>query len=205
MRRLAISAVVILQSLLLATSLSAAASAQPVVLRVDPDLTTTDFAVGHLGLTKQRGRFGQTRGTIVLDTDAHSGSVDFVVDAGSVDTGWSLRDAFLRSENMFDTARFPVVRFNSTQLVFNRDKLIGVVGMLTLRDVTRPVALKVRRMECGPDPTDGREGCGADVGTTIKRSEYGMTYAEALVGDEIDLSFRIKAFKVAPGGEAERP
>ncbi len=91
---------------------------------------------------------------------------------------------------MFDSAHYPVVRFHSTQLVFDREILIGVAGELTLRDVTRPVVLKIERLECGREPDSGREGCGAGVATSIKRSEFGMNYALTRVGDDIDLSFQ---------------
>ena len=61
--------------------------------------------------------------------------------------------------------------------------------------VTRPVLLKIRRLDCGRT-TDDREGCGADVVATIRRSEFGMNYALGMVGDEIDLSFQVTAFRV---------
>ena len=74
-----------------------------------------------------------------------------------------------------------------------------------MRDVTRPVALKVERLECGKEPEGGREGCGAGVATSIKRSDFGMNYALTLIGDDIDLSFQVTAFRVRPQGETERP
>ena len=189
----------------LALGFAAAAAAAPVVYRVEPEFTYAEFAVSHIGLSRQRGHFGRTNGTIVLDTEQHSGSIDFVVDATSVDTGWKVRDEFLRGENMFDAAHYPVVRFHSTQLVFDRERLIGVAGGLTLRDVTRPVALKVERLECGKNPDSGRDGCGAGVATSIKRSDFGMNYALTLVGDDIDLSFEVTAFRVGTQPETERP
>jgi polyisoprenoid-binding protein YceI len=178
-------------------ALTSSAVAAPDTYRIDTELSSTEFSVSHLGLFKQRGRFGRTEGTIVLDSKEHSGAIDLVVDATSVDTGWGVRDAWLRGENMFDVAHFPVMRFQSTQLVFNGDRLIGISGLLTLHGVTRPVALKIERIECGPESDGGREGCGAGAVSSIKRSEFGLTYALGLVGDEIDLSFQVTAFRVA--------
>jgi len=189
----------------LALGFAAAAAAAPVVYRIEPEFTYAEFAVSHIGLSRQRGHFGRTNGTIVLDPEQHSGSIDFVVDATSIDTGWNVRDEFLRGEAMFDAAHYPVVRFRSTQLVFDHERLIGVAGELTLRDVTRPVALKVERLECGKESDSGRDGCGAGVATSIRRSDFGMNYALTLVGDEIDLSFEVTAFRVRSQGEAERP
>lgn len=180
---------------LLALASGGAALAGPETYRVDPELSSTEFAVGHLGLSTQHGRFGRMEGTIAIDAEEHTGAVDFVVDATTVDTGWRARDAWLRGADMFDVARFPVIRFHSTQLVFNQDRLIGVSGLLTLRNVTRPVDLKIERLQCGRDPDGGREGCGAGAVSTIKRSDFGLTYALGLVGDDIDLSFQVTAFR----------
>jgi polyisoprenoid-binding protein YceI len=174
------------------------ATAAPEVFRIDPALTQAEFAVAHFWVTKLRGRFGRTQGTIVLDGDGRAGSIEFAVDATSVDTGWSARDDFIRGERMFDAARYPVIRFRSTQLTFDRARLIGAAGELTLRNVTRPIAVKVERLECGPEPGGGREGCGVAVVSSIKRSDFGMTFALPFVGDEIDLAFHLTAFRVAP-------
>lgn len=175
------------------------------VYRVEPELTSAEFAVSHMGLSTQRGHFGRTRGTIVLDPGAHSGQVDFVIDASSVDTGWAARDAFLRGEDMFDTAHYPVVRFRSTRLNFDSARLVGIDGELTMHNVTRPVELHVARLDCGKDPDSGREGCGAEVDAVIKRSDFGMSYALGMVGDDIGLSFQVTAFRVADDGETDKP
>ncbi|TMH03400.1 MAG: YceI family protein [Betaproteobacteria bacterium] len=67
-----------------------------------------------------------------------------------------------------------------------------------MHNVTRTVVLSVGRIDCGRTPDD-REGCGADVATTIKRSELGMSYALGLIGDEIDLFFQVTAFRISAG------
>ena len=182
-----------------------AADAALEVYRVDPELTSAQFAVRHMGLSVQRGHFGRTRGTIVLDPDAHTGRIDFVVDAASVDTGWGPRDAFLRGADMFDTAHYPVVRFRSTGLTFDSSRLVAVAGELTMHNVTRPVALHVARLDCGKDPDSGFEGCGAEVDTVIKRSDFGMKYALGIVGDDTALTFQVTAFRVPRDGESDSP
>ena len=188
-----------------ALACAADASAAPEVFQVDPELSSAEFAVSYFGFARQHGRFGRTEGTIVLDPEDHTGSVDLVVDATTIDTGWSLRDAWLRGEHMFDVARFPVVRFRATQLVFNQTRLIGVSGMLTVRDVTRPVVLKIEHMQCTPEADATHDGCGAGVASTIKRSDFGMTSALGLVGDEVALSFRVRAYRVQPQARLVQP
>ena len=174
---------------------AAVVKSAPDSYRVDTELSSTNFSVTHLGISKQRGHFGRTEGSIVIDTQEHTGTIDLTVDATSVDTGFGLRDAWLRSDNMFDVARFPVIRFQSTHLVFNQDRLIGISGLLTLHGVTRPVVLKIERIQCGVIAGSGREGCGAEASSAIKRSDFGLTYAMGLVGDDIELNFEVVAFR----------
>jgi polyisoprenoid-binding protein YceI len=183
---------------LLGLSFAAGATAAPEVFQVEPDRSSAEFAVSQFGVFMQHGRFGRTTGTIVLDPEDHTGSFDLAVDATSIDTGWSVRDDWLRGEDMFNVTRHPVVRFRSTRLVFDQSRLVGVAGLLTLRDVTRPVVLKVERLECGAEGPGAREGCGASAVSMIKRSDFGMSYALGLVGDEVSLSFQVKANRVQP-------
>ncbi len=56
--------------------------------RVATDQTTVAFAVSNFGIGCHEGRFDLTSGKIVLDPERRSGSIEFVVDVGSVDTGW---------------------------------------------------------------------------------------------------------------------
>jgi len=91
------------------------------------------------------------------------------------------------------------MRFNSTQLVFDHDQLIGITGLLTLRDVTRAVNLKIEHMQCGRDADGGREACGAGAVSTIKRSDFGLTRVSGMVSDDIDLTFEVTAFRVPDG------
>ena len=178
---------------------AAPAQAAPDVYRVEPGLTSAEFAFSHLGLAKQHGRFGRTQGTIVLDPEQHTGSIELSIDATSIDTGWSLRDDFLRGRLMFDVARYPVVRFRSTEIVFGQTRLIGVAGELTVHNVTRPIALGVERLECDRAAERQRERCGATVAASIRRSDFGMDFASWLVGDDIELSFRVTAFRESEG------
>src|SRR6476619_4458171 len=150
--------------------------------RVATDQTTVAFAVSSLGIGFCEGRFDLTSGKIVLDPDRRSGSIEFVVGVGSVDTGWELRDTFLKSDLMFDAQRYPSIRFHSTRLACEGPRLVAVDGELTLHGVTLPVRFDVTRMECGAHTGVGGEGCGASVHGRISRSAFGMPFAYPLVG-----------------------
>ena len=143
---------------------------------VDPELTSARFTVLELGFSKQEGRLGRTSGTIVLDPRQKVASIDLEIETASVDTGWSLRDAFLRSEVMFDAARFPRLHFHSTGFRYEGARLSGVDGEVTLRGVTRPVHFDVTRLECASPPGE-REGilrCGGERPHFAWRVRHGL-------------------------------
>jgi polyisoprenoid-binding protein YceI len=197
-------AVGVFAALALAASASAAEAAA-LTFRIAPEMTRVEFAVSQFGVATQRGRFERARGTIVVDAERGEGSIDFIVDAASVSTGWDLRDAFLRGELMFDAVRFPTLRFRSTHLVHESSRLVAVDGELTLRGVMRPVRFDVSRADCAAQLGAAHAGCVASVSGRISRRDFGMTFAYPLVGDEVVLEFAVTAFRVRDEGETEVP
>lgn len=173
--------------------------------RVDPDRTSAGFAVHYLGIARAQGRFGRTSGTVVLDGQQRVDSIDLVIDTGSVDMGWDLRDAFVRSEAMFDSQRFPLLRFRSTHASYDGARLVGIDGEITLRGVTRPVRLQVERVECAPRSEDGLDACTAAVTGHLSRRAFGMDFAYPLIGDDVELDLALTAIRVRAAGEAKNP
>jgi polyisoprenoid-binding protein YceI len=179
------------------TALVPAAARPGDVYRVDPERTSVAFEVMQLGLFAQNGRFGRAHGRIAYDPETETGSVDLAVDTASVDTGWDLRDRFVRSENMLDAARHPRLEFRSTAMTFAAHQLVAVEGKLTLRGVTRPVRLEVREVRCGSAAGEGDERCDAVIVGHISRRAFGIGYAYPLVGDEVLLTFAVSAERQA--------
>jgi len=165
------------------------------IYRVDPERTSVGFEVSQLGLFTQSGRFGHANGRIIFDADAESGSVDLTVDTATVNTGWELRDTFVRGEDMLDAARYPKLEFRSTSMSFAGHKLVGVDGALTLRGVTRPVRFEVRDVQCGASAGEGGERCSAEIVGRISRHDFGIDYGYPLVGDEVLLTFAVSALR----------
>jgi len=184
---------------------SAGVRAEPGTFLVDSELTRARFVVEYLGMATAHGRFGRTSGTIGVDAQQKVDGIDLAIDTESVDMGWDLRDAFVRSEVMFDVQRFPRLHFRSTHVSYEGARLVGVEGDLTLRGVTRPVRLDVARVECAIRPDDGREACGATVTGRISRRAFGMDFAYPLIGDEVELEFELTAFRARDAATAKAP
>lgn len=184
--------------------LSAIAFAAPAAAEdfvVEAAHTFPGFAVDHLGVSTQRGRFDRTTGRIVLDRDAGTGSIEIAIEAASVNTGNAALDAVLRSEEFFDVARHPTVVFRAHAI----DLVAGVprraVGELTMNGVTRSVELSIVRFGCTRLPFLVRLTCGADVVASLKRSAFGMSALQAFVGDEVRLEIQVEAVRQERAGE----
>ena len=163
--------------------------------RVDPLHTTSTFSVSHLGLSMQRGSFGKTTGTVVLDRAARTGSIDVAIDASSVTSGSPARETLLKGEDYFNVAQFPMITFKSTHLKFDGEAVVGAEGELTIRGVTRPVLLAVSDFKCAIHPSTKKPVCGAEVTANVKRSEFGMTKNQPSTGDEVRIAIAIEAIQ----------
>jgi polyisoprenoid-binding protein YceI len=163
--------------------------------RVDPLHTATTFSVSHLGLSMQRGSFGKTTGTVVLDRAAKKGSIDVAIDAASVTSGSPSRETLLKGEDYFNVAQFPNITFKSDNLKFVGDTLVGAEGELTMRGVTKPVVLSVADFRCAIHPATKRPACGAEVTASVKRSEFGMMKNQPSTGDDVSILIAIEAIQ----------
>jgi polyisoprenoid-binding protein YceI len=163
---------------LLATGLSAAAFAAPEKFVLDSTHTYPSFEVNHLGFSVTRGMFGETEGTLELDRAAKTGKLA----------------ATIKTTSLFNVAEFPTAVVKADKFTFDGDKPTKAEGTLTLLGVTKPVTLNITPMKC--DMRMGKDFvCGADVTTTIQRSEWGMKAYVPFVGDEVKIAVQVEAVK----------
>ena len=163
--------------------------------RIDPLHTATTFSVTHLGLSQQRGSFGKTTGTVVLDRAAKKGSIDVAVDASTITSGSPPRENLLKGEDYFNIAQYPMITFKSTNLKFNGDDVVGAEGELMMRGVTRPVTLAVSDFKCAIHPSTKKPVCGAEISASVKRTEFGMTKNLASTADEVRIAVAVEAIQ----------
>ena len=189
--KLSVSA--LLSSLLFLTSTQAIGAEE--VYTIDPEHTYSSFEYQHWGLSTQRGRFDKNTGSIHIDKEARTGSIDMVIDATSVSTGSAVFDRAMRSSNFFDTEKFPNITFTSDKLLFDNDKLTQVMGKLTIKDTTLPVTIEVTQFNCRFMILYLRQACGANGYTKILRSDFKVGRYVPFVSDEVTLSFNVEAIK----------
>ena len=165
---------------------------------VDPNHTFPHFKINHLGFSTMHGRFNTTSGKIMIDEANKTGTVDITIDASSVDTSHKKRDDHLRSPDFLNVNEFPEITYKSTKVTIHDDKTATVDGTLTIKGVSKPVTLDVASMNCGINPMDPTKKtfvCGFDASTSIKRSDFDVTYALPAIGDEMQLEFEVEAIR----------
>src|SRR5436190_10293276 len=112
--------------------------------QVDPQHSSAQFAVRHLGLSTVRGAFSKLSGTMVLDNqDITKSSIEVSIDVNTVDTREPDRDKDLRSERFFDVAHFPSITFKSKKVEQIAPVKLRVTGDITIRVTTNEVVIDV--------------------------------------------------------------
>jgi polyisoprenoid-binding protein YceI len=183
---------------LLALGVAAAAfgaQAQSATYAIDPNHTHAYFEIGHFGTSTNRGRFEKKEGTVQFDRAGKSGKVEVSFDMTGISTGTAAFDKHLQSPDFFDVAKHPTAKFVGDKFVFDGDKVSEIAGTLTLRGQTQPVTLKATNFNCFNHPMIKREVCGGDFTTTIKRSQFGITYGQQIAPDDVRLLIQVEAIK----------
>jgi polyisoprenoid-binding protein YceI len=164
---------------------------------VDPGHTLVRWEVDHFGFTPYWGLFGGITGTAIFDkANPAASKVDITIPVSKVITASEGLTAHLLRPGKdggkpdFFGAAAADAKFVSTRVVIDEDgDEAKMTGNLTLNGVTKAVTLDVDFYGAGKTPPQmgGKENVGFEAETTIRRSDFGITYALPLVSDEVDL------------------
>ncbi|WP_460552440.1 YceI family protein [Hymenobacter daeguensis] len=169
---------------------------------LDPTHSEVQFKIKHLVISTVTGSFKSFEGSMQSDGNTfENAQVEFSLNVDSIDTNQEQRDGHLKSEEFFDAAKFPTIKFESTSFVKDGDGY-KVTGNLTMKDVTKPVTLEA---EYGGTAVDfyGNTKAGFEVTGKINRKEFGLTWggiteAGAIVlGDDVKLIANVQFAKQA--------
>ena len=163
------------------------------IYHFDPVYTTIEFSIRNLWF-KVTGRFKDLEGVIVLDEeDVGRSSVTAKIRAGSIDTGNKRRDAHLLLRDFFDVEKFPDIEFRSTSIRRGKDRdALDLVGELTIRDKTVPIALAVNEMERTRSPR-GEEFVYYSATTDLDRCAFGINYGRGFISRRLHVTINVQA------------
>jgi len=175
------------------------AIAAPATYQADPAHTYPSFEADHMGgMSVWRGKFDSSSGTVVLDAEKSTGTVDITVDTSSINFGNPKLDEHAKGPDLFDVAKFPNATYKGTLEGFKNGAPTEVKGNLTLHGVTKPVTLKINSFMCKPNPMSKKETCGADAEGTLNREDFGITFGKNF-GFKMDVKLRIQIEAVKQG------
>jgi polyisoprenoid-binding protein YceI len=165
---------------------------------IDPAHTSVEFIGRHLMITKVRGRFTDVSGAITVDDEPERSHVEVAIDVASIETGDRRRDDHLRSPDFFDAEKYPTITFRSTKVDATSSGSWAVTGDLTVRGVTRPVALQVEFDGASASPF-GDERISFSAAAEVDREDWGLNWNVALdtggvlVGKKVRIELNVQA------------
>jgi polyisoprenoid-binding protein YceI len=166
--------------------------------KVDPMHASINWTANHFGFSNQSGKITDVTGAINLDeTSPQQSSVDVKIGVGSLVTGLSKFDEHLKSADFLNVAKFATATFKSTSVAPSGKTFAKVRGNLTLLGVTKPVTLDVKIVRIGLSPISQQKTIGFYATTTIKRSDFDMTFGAPGVSDSVKIVIDLEANFVA--------
>jgi polyisoprenoid-binding protein YceI len=153
--------------------------------RLDPTGTTVKLQTKSMwGLAKVKADFKATAGSASVTTDgAVTGSM--TIDAASVSTGIKKRDDHLRSADFLEVDKYPSIAYTVRAVTVTADNKAKVDGELTVRGVTRNLALEATVADASPDALT----LVAEV--DLDRADWQITWAK--MGARLDNHLVIRA------------
>lgn len=164
---------------------------------IDPAHSEIAFVARHLMVSKVRGHFNTFDAEIVTAPNPLDSTLTATVDLSSVTTGNEQRDNHLRSSDFFEIDKHPKMTYRSTGIRRDGDDFI-IDGELSVKDVTRPVPLKLEVNGFGSDPWGGTRA-GFSATGEINRHDFNVNWSAALetggmvVGDRVQIQIEIEA------------
>jgi polyisoprenoid-binding protein YceI len=170
----------------------------------DPAHTLVEFSVKHMMVTTVKGRFKKFSSTLNLDEQhPDTSTVEFSIDAASIDTGDEGRDGHLRSPDFFDVQTYPAITFKSSKVEPHGQGHYHVTGDLTMHGVTRPITVDITQEGKFTD-LQGNPRYSFTVTGTLNRKDFGLNWNVALeaggvlVSDRVNINIEAQVKEAAP-------
>lgn len=152
--------------------------------RLRPELTTVSFSARKLGLFTIRGTMRLVSGTFTMARPPDRSTLHAVLAADSFATPMRKRDEHVKGPTLLDTATYPHIEFDSTEVAAVGDGW-EIRGLLALHGKVAPAVLAVEATSFG----DGLAHVRAHA--RIDRRQFGVTRQRAAASSVIEV--RIEA------------
>lgn len=179
--------------------------------KIDPAHSEIQFKVKHLMITTVTGYFKAFDLDVETETDDFNTAkkIEFSAEINSIDTNNAQRDAHLKSNDFFNAEQHPQLKFVGKKYEANGDGAT-LHGDLTIREVTKPVSLKVEFGGTVVDPY-GQTKAGFTIDGKINRKDFNLMWdavteaGQVVVSNEIKIHAEIQLVKQAETAPAGSP
>jgi polyisoprenoid-binding protein YceI len=165
---------------------------------IDHGHTHVGFTAKHLAVSTVHGEFAKFDGYFEgPEGDVTKARGKVTIDVASLNTRNEQRDAHLLSADFFDAEKYPTISFEVTSIEPLEGETFLVRGDLTIKDVTRPIALDATVEGRMADPFGGIERLGISATGQLNRKDFGLNW-DGLAGT---VPFASTTIKLALDGE----
>ena len=170
--------------------------------KIDPAHSEIQFKVRHLMVTNVTGYFRKFDLSVETENDDFNTAkkIEFTADLDSIETNNEQRNTHLKSDDFFNAEKFKQLKFVSNDYSSDGDDEATLSGELTIRDITKPIKLKVEYGGIVVDPY-GQTKAGFTVTGKISRKEFGLTWGavteagQVVVSDDIRILCEVQLVK----------
>ncbi len=172
---------------------------------LDPVHTRVMFSVSHAGFSDAIGTVSGSTGELWFDPDDWSSArLSARVPIARVDLGDAKWNQATLARNLLDAATHPEATFVSTRVEPRDANRATVHGLLTLRGVTREVALEVTLNAAKRHPLPPfRRTVGFSATTSLSRKDFGISAWSSMIGDTVQLRIEAEATRARGDGDVE--
>lgn len=167
---------------------------------IDPDHSNFYFGVQHIYSTI-RGQFNEFSGEIFFDPQQlDKSTINLEVKVASINTNIPKRDNHLRTEDFFDSSKFPLMTFRSSSISKTGDNIYTAAGKIKIKDVEKDGKLEFTYRGPSKHPLmKGKMVAGLDTTLQLDRLEYGVGngkfYKLGVVGKDVDVLISLELLK----------
>lgn len=157
---------------------------------LDPTHSELAFKVKHMMISNVKGEFRD----FSIDVDGEDilqSKIDVSVATASITTNNNDRDTHLKSADFFDVENHKEITFKSTSFKHIDDDDYELKGILTIKSISKEVALKLEFGGINKDPW-GNEKAGFSISGKINRKDWGLNWNAALETGGVLVSEEVK-------------
>ena len=152
-----------------------------------------EFTARHMGMFTSTGEFRRFGARMQLDpARLDQARVQVQVETASAFLAYPGANELLRSPAYFDSARFPLARFEGRAGIAGNVEHFAIGGDLEVRGIRKPIEMEARLVSRRMDPAAGAEVAEFTASGDMRRSDYGMTADQQMIADVIRLTVSVR-------------